>query len=73
MSKGVKWLLIVLAVVVLAIVALILFNTPVKNEMRRSLADSQPRHLAGLVDDPRGFHTPGGPAAAHERPDVRLG
>ena len=49
MSKGVKWLLIVLAVIVLAVVVLILFKTPTKNEMRQSF-DSQPRHMAGLVD-----------------------
>ena len=49
MSKGVKWLLIVLAVVVLAIVALILLNTPTKNEIRRSFADSESRHVPRLV------------------------
>ena len=62
MSRGTKWVLIVLAVVVLAIAALILLNTPTRNEIRRSFADSQPRHVAGLIDDPRPVHPLDAPA-----------
>jgi len=51
MSTRTKWVLIVLAVIVVAIVALFLFNAPTRTELGRFFADSEPRHVPRLVHE----------------------